>query len=76
MTRKSFTILSVFVIATFALTGLAQTKPKTTAEKSAAAKPTKPQRIVYNPDGLPKLFATESGKHQNQMLAIFFEVSG
>ncbi len=66
MARKSFAILSGMILAALAVTSFAQTK---SGEKAAAAKPSKPQRIIYKPDGLPKPFATESVRNPPKVVA-------
>ena len=65
MTRKSFAFLFAVTFA-LAATAFAQTKPAT---KAPATKPSKPQRIVYKPDGLPKPFATESVRNPPKVVA-------
>ena len=65
MTRKSFAFLFAVTFA-LAATAFAQTKP---APKAPATKPSKPQRIVYKPDGLPKPFATESVRNPPKVVA-------
>ncbi|MDX2042773.1 MAG: hypothetical protein SF097_16255 [Acidobacteriota bacterium] len=70
MIRQSFAI-SVIALSVFALTqtAFAQTNPKPTARKPPAAKPSKPQRIIYKPDGLPKPFATDSVRNPPRVVA-------
>ena len=65
MTRKSFALQFVVAFA-LAATAFAQTKP---APKAPATKSSKPQRIVYKPDGLPKPFATESVRNPPKVVA-------
>ncbi|MEP7342487.1 MAG: sorbosone dehydrogenase family protein, partial [Acidobacteriota bacterium] len=65
MTRKFLTILSLTALglATLAIAVFAQTKQKAAGEQS------KPQRIVYKTDGLPKPFATESVRNPPKVVA-------
>ncbi|MBS1790336.1 MAG: sorbosone dehydrogenase family protein [Acidobacteria bacterium] len=64
MTRKSFAILSI-ILSALSLTATAQTK---SGDKAPAAKPSKPQRIVYTVEGLPKPFATESVRNNPRII--------
>lgn len=59
MTRKTFALGAITILsaALFAAAIFAQAKPKAGAGQS---QPTKRQRIVIQPNGLPKPFATES----------------
>lgn len=66
MARKSFAAMSVLVVIALALFAFAQTK---SSEKAPAAKSSKPQRIVYTTEGLPKPFATESVRNPPKVVA-------
>lgn len=71
MARKWFALLFIasLSMAALALTVFAQTKPKAASGQSESAKSSKPQRIVYKTDGLPKPFATESVRNPPKVVA-------
>ena len=66
MARKSYAAMPVLVVIALALFAFAQTK---SGEKAPAAKSSKPQRIVYTTEGLPKPFATESVRNPPKVVA-------